>query len=170
MMTRIQRDTAISAAIVLACVVLLVAVIPAYTPPYPGYGASPALVPNVAASVMLVMSILALLRNVLVIWRNREIPPEELDYPGEGGNEASGFTQVGRVNLLHLARFMVPCALLVPAMNWLGFIPTAIAFMLVIQFVVGRRQPVPAILVAVSTVAVVYVAMRFGFNVPMPGA
>lgn len=169
-MTRIQRDTVISAAIVLTCLGFLVWVIPAYTPPYPGYGASPALVPNVAVGVMLVMALLALLRNVLVIGWGRQIAVEEGEYPGEGGSQGSGFTQVGRVNLLHLLRFMIPCGLLVPAMGWIGFVPTGLVFMLVIQFIVGRRKPVPAILVAATTVAVIYAAMRYGFNVPIPGA
>ena len=70
-MTRIQRDTVVYLCIVLASVAFLVWVIPNYTPAYPGYGASPALVPNVAVGIMLVMAVLALVRNGLTYWWGR---------------------------------------------------------------------------------------------------
>ncbi|MGB5467211.1 MAG: hypothetical protein WBM84_14120, partial [Sedimenticolaceae bacterium] len=70
-MTRIQRDTVVYICIVVASVASLIWVIPAYTPPYPGYGASPALVPNVAVGIMLVMAVLALVRNGLTYWWGR---------------------------------------------------------------------------------------------------
>jgi len=75
--------------------------IPTYTPPYPGYGASPALVPNVSVGIMLVMVSLALVRIAMARFMNKPIPPEEAEFP-EDLSEESGFTQVGRVKLLHL--------------------------------------------------------------------
>ena len=166
-MTRIQRDTTVYTGIVLFCVALLTWIIPAYTPPYPGYGASPALVPNVAVGVMLVMAILALVRNGFAWWWGRTRSAEESQYPDE---TQSGFTQVGRARLGHLARLMIPCALLIPAFDWIGFVAASLLFMLVIQFVIGRREPVKAVVLAVATVSVMYVVMRYGFNVPIPGA
>lgn len=167
-MTRIQRDTVTYIGILLAGVVCLAWIIPTYTPAYPGYGASPALVPNVAVAIMLVMAILALVRNGLAWWWGRTQSADEREFPDEG--EAGGFTQVGRVRLGHLARFMIPCALLIPGFEWLGFIPTALIFMLVIQYFVGNRKPVKAVVLAGAVVGVMYAAMRYGFNVPLPGA
>ena len=167
-MTRIQRDTAVYIGIVLTCVAMLAWIIPLYSPPYPGYGASPALVPNVAVGVMLVMAILALVRNGFAWWWGRTRSAEESQYPDEA--QSGGFTQVGRARLGHLARLMIPCALLIPAFDWIGFIAASLLFMLVIQFVIGRREPVKAVVLAVATVGVMYVAMRYGFNVPIPGA
>lgn len=166
-MTRIQRDTLINVCIALACLVFLIWIIPAYTPPHPGYGASPALVPNVVVGVMLVMAILALTRNLMATRWNKALSADESAYPEDG--QGSGFTQVGRVNLWHLAKLMIPCALFVPAIEWFGYLPTALGFMLIIQIVIGQRRPLPAITVAVAMVAAMYVAMRYGFNVPVPG-
>ncbi len=167
-MTRIQRDTVIYICIALGSVALLISIIPAYTPPYPGYGASPALVPNVAVGIMLVMSVLALVRNGLAYWWGRTRSPEESEYPDEG--ESDGFSQVGKVKIWHLGRLIIPCALLIPAMDWIGYIPAGIAFMLVIQYLVGRREPIRPVILSFAVVFIIYVAMRYGFNVPVPGA
>ena len=166
-MTRIQRDTVVYVLITLAAIAMLLWVIPEYTPPYPGYGASPALVPNVAVGIMLVMAVLALVRNGLAWWWGRTRHPEETAYPDEA---ETGFTQVGRVRLGHLLKFMVPAGLLIPAFDWIGFVPASLTFMLVVQYLVGARGPVRMVLVAAAVVGVIYAAMRYGFNVPIPGA
>ncbi|MGB5835076.1 MAG: tripartite tricarboxylate transporter TctB family protein [Thiohalocapsa sp.] len=166
-MTRTQRETTTYSCIALLSVACLLWVIPAYTPPYPGYGASPALVPNVAVSIVLVMSLLELTRAGLVRWFGRTRSPEDADYPDAG--DSGGFSQLGRLKLGHLARFMIPCALLIPAMDWIGFVPTSILFMLAIQYLVGSRDLIRSVVLAVVVVALMYTAMRYGFNVPVPG-
>jgi len=141
--------------------------IPTYTPPYPGYGASPALVPNVSISIILVMSLLVLVRNAVTKLKGKTLPPEEMEYPEDG--KSGGFTQIGRVNLFHLLSFMVPCSLLVIFIDYIGYIPAAFVFMLVIQFVIGNRKIVQPVIVSFAAVAVLYVTMRYGFGVPIPG-
>ena len=153
--------------ITLASVLLLTWAIPVYTPAYPGYGASPALVPIVAVGVMLVMAILALIRYVLAIKGNNPLSQEESTYPDEGGG--SGFTQVGRLDIGHLAKIMVPAALLVIGIHTIGYIPSALAFLLLLQYLVGARNWIKIVLLAVITVALMYAAMRYGFGVPVPG-
>lgn len=178
-MTRVQRDTLGYLAIAAISVVLLAWAIPAYTPPHPGYGASPALVPNVAAAVMLVMAILALLRNALARWGGKPLDAAERDYPA--AEASGGFTQVGRVRLARLLILMLPCALLVPAFAWLGaiglelgfaafgYIAAAFVFLMVFQYILGRREPLPAVMLATAMTLVMYVAMRYVFGVPLPG-
>ncbi|MGI9570506.1 MAG: tripartite tricarboxylate transporter TctB family protein [Desulfobulbia bacterium] len=166
-MTRIQRDTIAYLLILAFCVLMLTWGIPKYTPPYPGYGASPALVPNVSISVILVMSLLALLRNVIAKATGSTLPPEESEFPED--SKTSGFTQIGRVKLLHLLSFMVPCALLVISIDYIGYVPAAFLFMLAIQYVIGSRNIVQSIIVSVAAVVVLYVTMRYGFGVPIPG-
>ena len=153
--------------ITLASVLLLIWAIPVYTPAYPGYGASPALVPIVAVGVMLVMAILAIIRYLLAIKSNSPLSEEESTYPDEG--EGSGFTQVGRLDIGHLVKFMVPAVLLVIGIDTIGYIPTALAFLLLIQYLVGARNWLKIVLLAVITVALMYAAMRYGFGVPIPG-
>ena len=141
--------------------------IPSYTPPYPGYGASPALVPNVSVSVILLMSVLVLLRNAVAKTQDNRLPPEETDYPED--EQTTGFTQVGRVKLPHLLSLMIPCALLVIGIEFIGYIPTACLFMIAIQYVIGSRKTVQMFIVSIAAVAVLYMTMRFGIGVPIPG-
>lgn len=91
---------------------------------------------------------------------DRESPDEE---------QATGFTQTGQINLLHLASFIIPCALFVVGIEYVGFVPAALLFMLVIQLVIGSRKVGQLIIVSVAAVAVMYVIMRYGFGVPIPG-
>jgi hypothetical protein len=168
----VQTETAIYAGIALAGIALLVWIIPAYTPPYPGYGAPPALVPNVAVGLMLFMAVLELVRTGISQRRGRRSPadaPPSATPAGSDAEASDGFTQAGQANLGHLLRFMVPCGLLVPAWTWIGFIPASILFLLVVQYLVGQRRPVTAVLLALVVVAVIYAAMRYGFSVPVPG-
>ncbi len=166
-LTRIQRDTLAYVLIVLASVVLLVWVIPAYTPAYPGYGASPALVPNVAATIMLIMTILSIVRTMVAVRKGIELLAEDSTFPEEG--EGTGFTQAGRLDIPHLIRFIVPSVLFVIGINTVGYIPSALGFMLLLQFLVGSRNPVRILVLSVVAVAFMYAAMRYGFGVPIPG-
>ena len=171
-MSRVKTETAIYAAIALAGIALLVWIIPAYTPPYPGYGAPPALVPNVAVGLMLFMAVLELIRTgIAQRWgrRCRTGAPPSTTAGAADAEGSDGFTQAGQAKLGHLFRFIVPCGLLVPAWNWIGFIPASLLFLLVIQYVVGQRRPIASVLLALVVVAVIYAAMRYGFNVPVPG-
>lgn len=166
-MTRTQRDTVAYLLISAFCILMLAWGIPTYTPPYPGYGASPALVPNVAISVILVMSLLILIRNAILKFKGKTLPPEEREFPEE--IQTSGFTQIGRVKLFHLLSFLIPCALLVIGIEYIGYIPAAFLFLLVIQFVIGSRHWFQPTIVSILVVIVLYVIMRFGFGVPVPG-
>lgn len=159
-MTIRQRDNLIYGGIVLGSVVFLWWIIPAYSPPYPGYGVSASLLPNVTVGIILVLSVLALVRNTLSYLLVKSKKAEE--------SQSVTPSQADRVHLWHLARFMIPCVLLMPAMKWAGFIPAGLVFMLVIQYLCGQRKPVPAVLVAVGLVGVLYTAMRYGLGVPMP--
>lgn len=156
-MTRRVRDNLIYGGIVLFCVVFLLWVIPAYTPAYPGYGIPASLVPNVVVGIILVISVLELVRNLLVYLAKKPISPEEGEIPEED-----------KVHLWHLALFMIPGFLLMPAMKWVGFIPAGAVFLLVVQYICGQRKPVPLVLVTVLTVGILYAVMRYVLSVPMP--
>jgi len=159
-MTIRQRDNLIFGFIALGSVAFLLWIIPAYSPPYPGYGVSASLLPNVTIGTMLVLSVLALMRNILSYLLVKSKKPE--------GSQSGNTSQVDKVYLWHLARFMIPCILLMPAMQWVGFIPAGLVFMLVIQYFCGQRKPVSAVLVAVGLVGFLYAVMRYGLGVPMP--
>ena len=149
-------------------IVLLAWAIPTYTPEYPGYGAPPAMVPNVAVCIMLFMACLSLIRNIVAVRLNKRIPPEEGEFPEDLGDDG-GFTQVGRVNLKHLAGIMIPCVLLLASIDYVGYVPASLVFLIVLQFLIGSRNWVQSIVIAIVLVAVLYIIMRYGFGVPIPG-
>ena len=150
------------------CLLLIVWAIPVYTPAYPGYGASPALVPYVATGVMLFMACLSLARSLLAKRLGRQIPLEEREFPQDTGGDA-GFTQVGRVNPKHLLSLMLPCVLLLAVIDYIGYELASFAFLMILQFAIGSRRWLQSVVVSVVLVAVLFVVMRYGFGVPVPG-
>ena len=167
-MTKIKRDTIAYLVIVGFCILMLFWAIPEYTPKYPGYGASGALVPFVSVSVILVMAIISLLTIGLSTYKNKPLPVEESEFP-EDREEDNGFTQVGRVKLDHLARIMIPSVLLVVVIEYIGYMLAAFAFLMVLQYVIGCRKWLQSIIVSITLTAVLYIVMRYGFGVPVPG-
>lgn len=167
-MTRIKRDTIAYLLIIGFCIVMLTWAIPTYTPDYPGYGASPAMMPIVSVCVMLFMAILSLIFISVALYTNKPIPAEEREFP-EDLEEDGGFTQVGRVNLYHLASIMIPCVLLVVVIEYIGYILASLAFLMVLQYVIGNRKWVQSIVLSIVLTAVLYIVMRYGFGVPVPG-
>ena len=167
-MTKVKRDMIASLVISGFCIVMLAWAIPTYTPAYPGYGASAALVPNVSISVMLFMACLSLLRYGIALYTNKEMSPEESEFPEDIEGDA-GFTQVGRVKLQHLASTMIPCILLVITIEYIPYVFVSFAFLMVFQYVIGSRNWVQSIIVSIILTTVLYIVMRYGFGVPVPG-
>lgn len=159
-MTGRERDNFTYGGTALGSVVFLWWIIPAYTPPYPGYGVPASVVPNVVVGIILVISVVALASDLLAYLSAKPINPEE--------SRSGDNSQVDRVHLWHIASFMIPCFLLMPAIQWVGFIPAGLVFVMVIQYLCGQRKLVPTVLVPVGTVGILYVALRYGLSVPMP--
>ena len=157
-MTRRKRDNLVSGGIALGSLVFLVWVIPTFTPPYPGYGVSSALLPNVAFGLIFALAVLSLFYSLLAYRSEKTREPAVPEMLPE--NE--------KVHLFHLFRFMIPCVLLMPVMKWVGFIPGGLLFMFLIQYLCGQRKPVTMVIVAVCSVGGMYAAMRYGLGVPMP--
>jgi hypothetical protein len=166
--TRVKRDTIAYLVVVGFCILMFSWAIPTYTPAYPGYGASPALVPVVAVSVMLFMAILSLIRIGLAVFLNKPVCTEEREFP-EDIKDGGGFTQIGRVNLLHLAKTMIPCVLLVVAIEYIGYMLASFFFLLIFQNLIGSRNWIQLVTVSIVLTAVLYIVMRYGFGVPVPG-
>jgi len=166
--TRIKRDAIAYLVIITFSIVMLTWGIPTYTPDYPGYGASPALVPNVSVGVILFMACLSLLRIGVAIFVNKPISSDESEFP-EDREDGAGFTQVGRVKLQHLASIMIPCILLVVAIEYIAYMFVSFIFLMIFQYVIGSRMWIQSIVVSVILTALLYIVMRYGFGVPVPG-
>ena len=91
-MTELQRDTLAYGVVAAASAYLLIWIIPAYTPEYPGYGVPASLLPDIAAGFMLALSLLGLGRAALS-WRKAE---------KSGGDGQTA------VRWRHLACFLIP--------------------------------------------------------------
>lgn len=167
-MTRVEREMVASLAIIGFCILMLSWGIPTYTPAYPGYGASSALVPNICISIMLFMACLSLLRYGLALFFKKSMSAKELLFP-EDIEDSTSFTQEGRVKLKHLASTMIPCVLLVIAIEYIAYAFVAFIFLMVFQYVIGSRNWLQSALVSVALTAVLYIVMRYGFGVPVPG-
>ena len=114
------------------------------------------------------MICVSLLRVGLARYLNKAIPPVESEFPEDLGDDG-GFTQVGRVNLRHLASIMIPCVLLVVAIDYIGYMLASFLFLMILQYLIGSRRWVQSIIVSVALVAALYIIMRYGFGVPVPG-
>ena len=164
-MTGQQRDNLLFVGIISTCLLLLIWVVPTYTPEYPGYGVPGSLVPNVAISTILILALIALGSNVYSTHRAKQ----------ESRKRPEDKTTVDRIHLANLLLFMVPSFLLMPIIKRLNFLPydlgfilTGIVFMAISQWLCGQRKPVQLLLVAIIPVGVIYAAMRYGLGVPMP--
>ena len=167
-MTRIKRDSIAYLVIVGFSILMLAWGIPTYTPAYPGYGASPALVSNVSVGIMLFMAIVSLIRIGVAVYLKKPIPVAESEFP-EDLEEGGGFTQLGRVNLYHLVSIMIPCVLFVAVIEYISYIFASFVFLMILQYVIGSRKWIQSIVVSIVLTAVLYIVMRYGFGVPVPG-
>ncbi|MBT4526686.1 MAG: tripartite tricarboxylate transporter TctB family protein [Deltaproteobacteria bacterium] len=161
-MTRKKRDNLVSGGIILFSVFVLAWVIPNFTPPYPGYGVSSALLPNVVFGLILALSLLSLTTNIISDFRNKSA------VNNKNQAEKNDVPVVNRVHLWHLMSIMIPCLLLFPAMRLVGFVPAALVFLILMQYFCGQRKPLILLIVSTCTVGIMYLAMRYGLGVPMP--
>jgi len=166
--TRIKRDSIAYLMVIGFCLLMLVWGIPNYTPAYPGYGAASSLVPNVAVGVMLFMACLSLVFILVAYYVKKPLPASESEFP-EDLNDDGGFTQVGRVNVRYLLTVMFPSILLVIAIEYVGYLIASLGFLMLLQFMIGSRRWAQSVILAVVLTAVLYIIMRYGFGVPIPG-
>lgn len=167
-MTRIKRDSIAYLVIIGFCILMIAWGIPTYTPEYPGYGASPALVPYVSVGVIMFMACLSLLRIGIAVAMDKAISDEESKFP-EDMDAGAGFTQIGRVKLKHLASTMIPCVLLVIAIEYIAYMFVSFIFLMIFQYVIGSRKWAQSMVLSITLTAVLYIVMRYGFGVPVPG-
>lgn len=70
-MTNAQRENYGYGGMAVASLILLLWLIPSYSPEYPGYGVPATLVPNLAAGFILLLALLGLAHNMLKARRLR---------------------------------------------------------------------------------------------------
>jgi hypothetical protein len=161
-MTEKTRENAVSGGIALGSLFFLLWVIPTFTPAYPGYGVSSALLPNAVVGIILALSVLQLVMGLVSQHKAKSSDADKDQL--EDGEIPSG----DKIYLWHFASFMIPCILLFPALKFLTFIPGAFLFLALIQYLCGQRNIRTLVIVSACTTAVIYLAMVYGLGVPLP--
>lgn len=139
-------------------VALLVWVIPAFTPRPSGYGISPAALPNLLAGTITVLAVWLLIST----WRASRMSGKA------AARSRLDLAPVGARQLLHLARFAVVLFGAFPLMELAGFFPGSVAVLVLLQYLCGQRRLIPMLVVAVAAAGLVYTAVRYALNVPLP--
>lgn len=161
-MTERKRNIYISGGIFFTSLIFLIWIIPIFTPPYPGYGISSALLPNIVFSIILGLSLLSMIRDIISTWKEKQ-DDNRIKTSTQNKIHPQRKRPFG-----HIVTFMIPCILLMPAMNLLGFIPAGFLFLLLMQYLCGQKKALMMFIVAICVVAVVYCVMRYGLGAPMP--
>lgn len=162
-MTLKTRDNIVSGGIALGSIFFLLWVIPTFTPPYPGYGVSSRLLPNTVIGIILALSLLSLVTGIISQYKAKSTAIEK-----RRPAEKDEISPENKVHLWHLVYFMIPCILLFPALKLIGFIPGALLFLIIMQYLCGQRNLLTILIVAICTTSVMYVAMVYGLKVPLP--
>ncbi|MBR4423827.1 MAG: tripartite tricarboxylate transporter TctB family protein [Mailhella sp.] len=128
-------------------VVLLAWVIPANTEDS-GYGLSPALLPNILATLML-------LTSLVLLWQTLR----------------SGNDKPSSITARHLLRLAAFCAIMFgafPLMHAIGFLPGAAVTLVLLQLMCGQTS-IPWLLgISLGLSGIAYLAMTYVLKVPMP--
>ncbi|MCX8026920.1 MAG: tripartite tricarboxylate transporter TctB family protein [Thermodesulfovibrionales bacterium] len=147
----LQKDVILYGGLLVVSLLLVFWLIPAFCPPHPGYGMPPSLLPTVVVAIIMVISAV----NLILTLKNKTFK-EKTHEEGK------------KVFFLNLLKFVIPSFLLMPAMQYIDFIPAGLLFMFVIQFFAGQRNYITMTIVSVSVVVPVYFLLRYVVSVPLP--
>lgn len=139
-------------------VALLAWIIPAFTPPPSGYGISPAALPELLAATIVALTAWLLIGTLRASRRAG----------ASGGRARPDLAPLGARQLLHLAKFAVALFGAFPLMELVGFFPGSVVVLVLLQFLCGQRRLVPMLAVAAIMAGLVYAAVRYVLNVPLP--
>lgn len=121
------------------------------------YGMSSAMLPNIMALSMLVLSVLQVCVNLFPEWN--------LLTPGKKGVAAeTDWTSHGTFWLKLIAFLASYLGLL----KLLGFIPASVLFLALLQYMVGQRKYLTLGILAVVVPLVIYIAFRHGMGIMLP--
>lgn len=156
------RRTDIVSGLILAVlsVLLLLLIIPANTsPPQSENNLSPAFLPSLAA---LVMATLAALLAIV----SRTSPPDGPEILHEEfGDEARG---IGPAEISDIVVWSAFSAAMMAGFLTIGFLPTAVAALVLIMLYTGERRPIPIAAVAIAVPLALQQIAWHAFTVQLP--
>lgn len=149
-----MRRTLLAAYLLLGLlsVVLIVWLIPAYTPPHSGYGMPPAVLPYILSSILLICSLLC----AFDAYRAMRAGPDETPTP------------LPLKRWIHLAVYAAVLFLAMPVMERAGFFMGSVIVLAVLQWLAGQRNLFTLAAVSVGVAGVTWVILWYGLQAPLP--
>ncbi len=164
-MQNYKKDCVIYFCCAMLSILFLLWVIPNNMPEYPGYGMPASFLPNVATSLILLLSCLGFIANFLKMNKAKKTKEETIknvDKQIDNKDEKISWKKYTIFILFLLALIFL---LLLPQV---GFVISAILLLLGLQLLSGQRKIITIILTTSLPVAVTYALMKFVLNVPIP--
>jgi len=146
----LNRENLAYIVIIFISLIFILWLIPAYSPPYPGYGIPPSLLPYLVTFLTLIISAGKLLINLFT--KQKDVTTNDSE----------------KIDICHLLKFVTPSFLLMPAIQLIGFITAGFLFMVVIQYISGNRKVILNFFVSIIVVLSVYIIIKYLISVPLP--
>ncbi len=146
-----------SVIVIIVGFVLLFWVIPAQTTTF-GDDMGPALLPSVAAGLMVFLAVIDLVNSTVNTLRHRSSGAHVIEY--DVAMRGPQFASLFMVAIL--------LVLFAFALHPLGYPLAGLALLLALNFFLGARAYARITLLGICTVAVVYCGMKFGFGANLP--
>lgn len=133
-------------------VALIVWIIPAYTPPYSGYGMPPAVLPYILSAILLICSLLC----AFDAYRAMRAGPDETPSP------------LPLKRWIHLCVYAVVLFLATPLMERAGFFVGSAIVLAVLQWLAGQRNLFTLAAVSIGVAGVTWAVLWYGLQAPLP--
>lgn len=136
----------------IASVVMLLWLIPRFTPEGIGMGMAPATLPNVLSVIILIFSLSVIVKN--------------LKSAKQAGQEIPSPLPLSLWVHLALFGFVLFCTM--PLMAKLGFLPGTFISLTCLQLLSGQKKIIVLLFVSISTSLILWGALHYLLNVPLP--
>lgn len=140
----------------LVCIVWL---IPAYCPPFSGFGMPPSALPYTLCAVMMIFSLPIIIRSAL---------GRKSLFDKKKAEEKHPENPIPAAKWIHLILFTVVLSPTMLLMHYIGFIPAGIIILSILQVLCGNLNPLRIGLTSVITVCLAWACMTYVLAVPMP--
>lgn len=146
---RIQ-ECCVNVLLLIGSIVMVLFIIPEWTPESEGYGLAASTLPNAMCAVIGALACVQLacgVRRGLV--RNQDNP-------------------VSLEVVVHLVKYFGVMLLVFPAWKWLGFVPGGMAVLALLYVVTGIRNIAAVVAISVLLPVVCYALLWYGLHIPTP--
>ena len=146
---RIQ-EFCVNVLLVIGSILMILFIIPEWTPESEGYGLAASTLPNAMCAVIGVLAFFQLAGGL------------------RRGLRWGGEQPVSLEVILHLIKYFGVMLLIFPAWKWLGFVPGGMVVLALLFLVTGIRNRVAVVAISLLLPVVCYVLLWYGLHIPTP--